>query len=240
MEVNYIDILFSNMQGGKMALTLELIVRIMIAGILGIAIGFERQYRAKDAGIRTHFLVAIGSALFMIISQWGFETSTGVPGIRGADSSRVAAQIVSGIGFIGAGTIMMQKQFVRGLTTAAGLWVAAAIGMACGGGLYTISIVTTVLTLICLELFQIFFIRIKTQATQLVYSSLDYADLQRVTDAINREGDQIMSCSISQINDGTAPRYRFKITLREHVSHDESHWVSFMQQFPSVMVEKIE
>lgn len=223
-----------------MNLTLELILRIVIAGALGIAIGFERQYRAKDAGIRTHFLVAIGSALFMIISQWGFDSSVGAPGIRSADPSRVAAQVVSGIGFIGAGTIMMQKQFVRGLTTAAGLWVASAIGMACGGGLYILSIVTAVLTLICLELFQIFFISIKTQATQLVYSSLDYADLQRVTDAINREGDQIMSCSISQMNDGPAPRYRFKITLREHVSHDESHWVSFMQQFPSVMVEKIE
>ena len=116
-----------------------MILRLAVAGALGTLIGLEREYRAKEAGMRTHFLVALGSALIMIVSQYGFGDNT-------ADASRVAAQIVSGIGFIGAGTIMMQKQFVRGLTTAAGLWVAAGIGMAIGGGLYIIGIVTTVFT----------------------------------------------------------------------------------------------
>ena len=122
-----------------------MVMRLVIAGLLGTLIGLEREYRAKEAGMRTHFLVALGSCLIMIVSQYGFGNET-------HDSSRVAAQIVSGIGFIGAGTIMMQNQFVRGLTTAAGLWVAAGIGMAIGGGLYTMGIVTTLLVLLGLQL----------------------------------------------------------------------------------------
>ena len=119
--------------------------RLALAAALGMVIGLERTYRAKTAGIRTHFLVALGSALFMIVSRYGFE-GTG-------DPSRVAAQIVSGIGFLGAGTIIMQKHVVHGLTTAAGMWVAAGIGMASAGGLYVIAISATVLSLIGLELF---------------------------------------------------------------------------------------
>jgi len=128
-------------------MTGEFIIRIFIAGVLGGLIGLEREYRAKEAGIRTHFLVALGSALFMIISQYGFE---GVTAGR-FDVSRVAAQVVTGIGFIGAGTIIFQKNAVRGLTTAAGLWVTAAIGMACGGGLYVLAAVASIIVLIILE-----------------------------------------------------------------------------------------
>ena len=117
--------------------------RLTLAAALGMVIGIERTYRAKTAGIRTHFLVALGSALFMIVSRYGFE-GTGDPG-------RVAAQIVSGIGFLGAGTIIMQKHVVHGLTTAAGMWVAAGIGMASAAGLYAVAVVSTVLALIGLE-----------------------------------------------------------------------------------------
>ena len=114
-----------------------------MAGLLGGAIGFEREFRAKEAGVRTHFIVALGSALFMIISQYAFSGQY--------DHSRVAAQVVSGIGFIGAGVIIFQKNVVRGITTAAGLWVAAAIGLACGAGMYPIAIAAMLLTVICLE-----------------------------------------------------------------------------------------
>ena len=117
--------------------------RLALAAALGMVIGLERTYRAKTAGIRTHFLVALGSALFMIVSRYGFE-GTG-------DPSRVAAQIVSGIGFLGAGTIIMQKHVVHGLTTAAGMWVAAGIGMASAAGLYLVAVISTVLALIGLE-----------------------------------------------------------------------------------------
>lgn len=123
---------------------LDLTIRLSMALALGGAIGIEREYRAKEAGFRTHFLVALGSALFCIVSQYGF-------GFDLKDSSRVAAQVVSGIGFLGAGTIIFQKNVVRGLTTAAGLWVTAAIGLACGTGMYVAALATTLMVLLGLE-----------------------------------------------------------------------------------------
>ena len=122
-----------------------LITRIVIAGLLGGIIGAEREFRAKIAGTRTHLLVAVGAALMMIVSRYGFDGQ--------GDPGRVAAQIVSGIGFIGAGAIMVNKHAVHGLTTAAGIWVAAGIGMAVASGMYAIGIATTLISLIGLEVF---------------------------------------------------------------------------------------
>ncbi|MBQ4292845.1 MAG: MgtC/SapB family protein [Muribaculaceae bacterium] len=141
-----------------MNIQLELILRIFVAAVLGGLIGLEREYREKAAGFRTHFLVALGSALFMIVSAYGFSdviTGTQDQSIR-LDVARIAAQVVTGIGFIGAGTIIFQKNAVRGLTTAAGVWVTAAIGLACGGGLYVIASVSTFFVLLGLEAFNFF------------------------------------------------------------------------------------
>ena len=140
-----------------MDMSWELILRIFVAAVLGGIIGLEREYRAKEAGFRTHFLVALGSALFMVVSAYGFEDVVAMPGHR-LDVSRVAAQVVSGIGFVGAGTIIFHKSenVVRGLTTAAGVWVVAAIGLACGGGLYKLAVAATVLVLAGLEAFNYF------------------------------------------------------------------------------------
>lgn len=126
-----------------MTIEWNFILRIFVAGLLGGLIGFEREFRAKEAGVRTHFIVALGSALFMIISQYAFGGRF--------DAARVAAQVVSGIGFIGAGVIIFQKNVVRGVTTAAGLWVAAAIGLACGAGMYVVAGAATLITVLCLE-----------------------------------------------------------------------------------------
>ena len=120
--------------------TLELIFRPLVAGLLGAIIGLDRAYRAKEAGFRTHFLVSLGSALFMLVSQYGFSDVL-QEGITRFDPARVAAQVVSGIGFIGAGTIIIHRQFVRGLTTAAGLWATAGIGLA----IYVINLLSAVL-----------------------------------------------------------------------------------------------
>ncbi len=128
-----------------MSESLEMVVRLVVAGLLAGVIGAEREYRAKVAGIRTHLLVALGAALMMIVSRYGF-------GGQG-DPSRVAAQIVSGVGFLGAGSIIVQKHAVHGLTTAAGIWVSAGIGMAVAAGLYTVAVATTVLALVGLEAF---------------------------------------------------------------------------------------
>jgi len=131
-------------------MTGQYILCIVIAALLGGAIGLEREYRSKEAGFRTHFLVGLGSGLFMVLSLHGFDAFAGIPGIQ-RDPSRIAAQVVSGIGFIGAGCIIFQKNAVKGLTTAAGLWVTSAIGMTAGAGLYALASVATALVLLCLE-----------------------------------------------------------------------------------------
>ncbi|MBQ7419940.1 MAG: MgtC/SapB family protein [Prevotella sp.] len=135
----------------------EFLLRIFSAAFLGGLIGLEREYRAKEAGFRTHFLVALGSALFMIVSAYGFS-DVPMSDLHRWDVSRIAAQVVSGIGFIGAGTIIFRKSenVVSGLTTAAGVWVTAAIGLACGGGMYILAIGSTVLVLLGLEAFNYF------------------------------------------------------------------------------------
>ena len=127
-------------------MTWEFVLRIFIAALLGGAIGLEREYRAKEAGFRTHFLVALGSALFMVVSAYGFDGAMFSPEHRW-DVSRVAAQVVSGIGCIGAGTIIFHKSenVVRGVT--------AAIGLACGGGMYVLAAAATTLVLVGLEAF---------------------------------------------------------------------------------------
>ena len=130
----------------------EFLLRLFCAAVLGGIIGLEREYRSKEAGFRTHFLVALGSALFMIVSAYGFTDALNND-LQRWDLSRVAAQVVSGIGFIGAGTIIFQKNAVRGLTTAAGVWVTAAIGLACGAGMYELATAATVLVLFGLEAF---------------------------------------------------------------------------------------
>ncbi len=131
----------------------DIVLRIILAGILAGAIGLERELRSKEAGLRTHFLVGVGSALIMIVSQYGFADVLRYNNIS-LDPSRIAAQVVSGIGFLGAGTIIIEKKMVRGLTTAAGIWVVAAIGLAAGSGLYLIAILGTVAVLVGLEFFQ--------------------------------------------------------------------------------------
>lgn len=114
-------------------------LRLVVALILGFAIGYERKMRFKEAGIRTHTIVCLGACLYMLISVFAF---------KGADTSRVAAQIVSGIGFIGAGMIFYHKEMVHGLTTPAGIWATAAIGMTVGAGWYLISLIATILIIL--------------------------------------------------------------------------------------------
>jgi len=128
---------------------LELISRLVFAAALGSVIGFERERLSWAAGLRTHMLVCVGSALIMIVSAYGFADVLGSEHVV-LDPSRMAAQVVSGIGFLGAGSILLRGEIVRGLTTAASLWSVAAIGLAVGGGLYTASIAATVIILIIL------------------------------------------------------------------------------------------
>jgi putative Mg2+ transporter-C (MgtC) family protein len=129
----------------------EALLRVALAAVLGGALGLERELREREAGLRTHLLVAVGSALFTIVSAYGFHAflSSGASVVR-ADPTRIAAQIVTGIGFLGAGAIIRQGLSIRGLTTAATLWVVAAIGLAVGAGYYAGAVITTVVALVAL------------------------------------------------------------------------------------------
>jgi len=217
-------------------------MRLAIAGVLGAAVGFEREYRAKEAGTRTHFLVAVGSCLIMIVSQWGFLDlwDADGAGFGRVDVSRVAAQIVSGIGFIGAGTIMMQKQVVHGLTTAAGLWAVAGIGMAIGGGLYWLGISATIFALIGLEALRFFLRRFRTRSCYLVFLTKDRNNLIQVTNELNANDFHIISYSVSSETISKEEWLRVKMWLREHVPNGENQVLRFMQQFPGIEIEKIE
>lgn len=188
-----------------MTIDWNLILRLFVGGLLGGLIGLEREIRAKGAGTRTHFIVALGSALYMIVSQYAFFGSF--------DTSRVASGVVSGIGFIGAGVIIFQKNVIRGITTAAGLWVAAAVGMACGGGMFVIAGAATLLTLLCLEMLHFFHIRYGEKVVELDLSSTDSRGLLSVLDILKAQGMNVDSYSIS---DGKL-HLSLRLKLRNHL-----------------------
>ena len=172
-----------------MVIPWDFILRIFIAGLLGGLIGFEREFRAKEAGVRTHFIVALGSALFMIISQYAFSGQF--------DHARVAAQVVSGIGFIGAGVIIFQKNVVRGITTAAGLWVAAAIGLACGAGMYALATAAMLMTIICLETMHFVTRKYGERLLSVAISPVDGEEVLKVMETFKSAGLAVDSFTVS-------------------------------------------
>ncbi|MBQ1780846.1 MAG: MgtC/SapB family protein [Bacteroidales bacterium] len=171
---------------------MEFLWRLLAATAMGAAIGIEREYHAKEAGIRTHLLVALGSCLFMILSAYGFDAFL-AKDHTSFDPSRIASQVVTGIGFIGAGTIILQKQVVRGLTTAAGLWVTAAIGLACGIGMYVIAIVTTVLVLVSLGVINIYLPYFAQKERTITFLIEDYKVLTDVLESLRKEKITILN-----------------------------------------------
>lgn len=180
------------------------IVRLLLATLLGSVIGFEREYHAKEAGVRTHLLVALGSCLFMIISAYGFDFMLDRDHVS-FDPSRIASQVVTGIGFIGAGTIILQKQMVRGLTTAAGLWVTAAIGLACGNGMYVIAVVTTAIVLISLGLINVYLPYISQKERRITFLAEDYAVMAEILNQLRQEKITVLNYEMhksAEENDG--------------------------------------
>jgi putative Mg2+ transporter-C (MgtC) family protein len=162
------------------------IVRLLIATFFGALIGLEREYHAKEAGMRTHLLVALGSCLFMILSIHGFDAFLDRDHVS-FDPSRIASQVVTGIGFIGAGTIILHKQAVRGLTTAAGVWVTAAIGLACGNGMYILAAVATATVLSSLGLINLYLPYISQRESQITFLAEDYNVLTEILDNLRKE-----------------------------------------------------
>ena len=221
------------------SLNADFVLRLLVAGILGTVIGLEREYRAKEAGYRTHFLVSLGSALIMIVSQYGFEDILREDNVS-LDPSRVAAQVVSGIGFIGAGTIILQKQIVRGLTTAAGIWATAGIGLAVGAGMYTISIAATLLTLAGLELLSILFKSIGMKSSILTFSTFNKDILRDVAQRFSSKDYLLVSYNMQKVQLGEEISYQVTMVVKSKRKHDEGFLLQIMQSFPEITVEQIE
>jgi putative Mg2+ transporter-C (MgtC) family protein len=179
-----------------LAENLDILTRLLVASLLGGLVGLERDIHGREAGLRTHLLVSLGAAVFMILSEFVAGRATGAF----SDPGRIAAQIVTGIGFLGAGAIIKEGVNVRGLTTAACLWTVAAVGMAAGSASYTVAALTTVIALVCL---------IALKRFERFYSKDSYRSLtvttplsvppSRIIELVNQEdGVTILNCSIGK------------------------------------------
>ncbi|WP_239253463.1 MgtC/SapB family protein [Listeria ilorinensis] len=217
----------------------EFLLRLFVASLLGAIIGLDREIRAKEAGFRTHFLVSLGSALIMIVSQYGFSEVLNNPNVS-FDPSRVAAQVVSGIGFIGAGTIIIQKQFVRGLTTAAGLWATSGIGLAIGAGMYALGIGATILTLIGLEVLSFVFKSVGLHSVALSYSTDREENLSIVTDYLREHQYRISSYSAQKENFGETAVFRVQLIAKTKRYGEEEELFHYVQKLPNITLEKME
>lgn len=218
---------------------MDFFLNILIAALLGGAIGLEREYRAKEAGFRTHFLVALGAALFMILSAHGFEGVLTTENHR-LDVSRIAAQVVSGIGFIGAGTIIFQKHAVRGLTTAAGLWVTAAIGMAAGAGQFLLSTATTLLVLLCLEAQNVLLRRLGHRHLDVTFAADTREDVDRVLQHLNTLDGVIADSLNMETATAPLPHYTVKLQLRLQRRQFRHRILDFIGEMKGVDVLSIE
>ena len=208
-----------------MNLTTELIMRVIVGGILGGIIGFEREKRAKEAGFRTHFLVALGSTLLSVISAYGYDKVAEMIPVARYDPSRMAAQIVSGIGFIGAGLIIFQKNVIHGLTTAAGLWVTAAIGIACGVGHYELAAVTTVMVLIALELVLLIEQKLNKRQLTIMMTSPEKEKIRNFMDSIKADGVVIRTYDLELVDEGKGKIYKATVDINtKRLDYEERVW----------------
>jgi putative Mg2+ transporter-C (MgtC) family protein len=184
----------------------ESLLRLSLAAVLGGMIGVERELREREAGLRTHLLVALGSALFTIVGAYGFHAflESGQAVVR-ADPTRIAAQIVTGIGFLGAGAIIRQGLSVRGLTTAATLWVVAAVGLAAGAGYYSAAVITTAVVLVALWPLRLLAYRIlrryRVDDGRLLVELPAGTAPGELIDEVERSGARITSIEVSQEGD---------------------------------------
>lgn len=212
----------------------EWVIRLFVAGVLGALIGLDREYRAKEAGYRTHFLVSLGSALIMLVSQYGFLELFHAKGVA-YDSSRVAAQVVSGIGFIGAGTIIFQKQIVRGLTTAAGIWATSGIGLAIGAGMYVLGISAAVLTLVGLEALSLIFKSVGMKSSLIEFSTNNKKVLDEMRNRLDSKDYIVVSYQMEQQNHQDVVTYQVCMVVKARRSGDESLF-SLLREFQDDMV----
>lgn len=198
------------------------ILRMIVACACGVMIGLERRNRSKEAGVRTHCVVACASALMMIISKYGFaDTVIGENGVRGADGARIAAQVVSGIGFLGAGMIFVHRNMITGLTTAAGIWATSGVGLAIGAGMYVVGITATMIIIAAQILLHKNFRWLKnSKSKRLVIKNVNIKGYQAyMTSLLAENGVVVHDVYIEKNEDSNS--YTFIIELPQNVSEEQ-------------------
>ena len=217
----------------------DFVWRLVLAALFGTIIGLDREYREKEAGFRTHFLVSLGSALMMIVSQYGFSEILTHDGVS-LDPSRIAAQVVSGIGFIGAGTIIFNHQIVRGLTTAASLWATAGIGLTAGAGMSWLALAATILTLVALEGLSLVFRSIGSRRMVVVFSASDRTGVADTLDRIRTDGYMVVSYEVvPQVVGGDGITYRVTMVVKAKPGSDNNQLLALLRENTDIIVERI-
>lgn len=217
----------------------DFVWRLVLAALFGTIIGLDREYREKEAGFRTHFLVSLGSALMMIVSQYGFSEILTHDGVS-LDPSRIAAQVVSGIGFIGAGTIIFNHQIVRGLTTAASLWATAGIGLTAGAGMSWLALAATILTLVALEGLSLVFRSLGSRRMVVVFSASDRAGVADTLDQIRTDGYMVVSYEVvPQVVGGDGITYRVTMVVKAKPGSDNNQLLALLRENTDIIVERI-
>ena len=201
---------------------LEFLLRLLLSAALGALVGLERSKRRKEAGIRTHCIIACTSALFMIVSKYAFLDCLNIDGLRGADPARIAAQVVSGISFLGAGVIFKNGNSIRGLTTAAGMWGTAAIGMAVGAGMYWLGLFESAVLVAIQVILHRFPVGADALTTQEILVEMeDTEELQQQFDALlAAHHGQVIDSSLSR--DEGYLRMEITVRLEPPITHDEA------------------
>ena len=217
----------------------DFVWRLVLAALFGTIIGLDREYREKEAGFRTHFLVSLGSALMMIVSQYGFSEILTHDGVS-LDPSRIAAQVVSGIGFIGAGTIIFNHQIVRGLTTAASLWATAGIGLTAGAGMSWLALAATILTLVALEGLSLVFRSLGSRRMVVVFSASDRTGVADTLDRIRTDGYMVVSYAVvPQVVGGDGITYRVTMVVKAKPGSDNNQLLALFWEIFYIFVDRI-
>ncbi|HLQ96494.1 MAG TPA: MgtC/SapB family protein [Pseudogracilibacillus sp.] len=214
----------------------EFLLRILIAGVLGALIGLERERRSKEAGLRTHFLVAVGSAVIMIISKYGFGDILSEEIVL--DPSRVAAQVVSGIGFLGAGMIIVERASIHGLTTAAGIWATAGIGLAIGSGMYEIGVFASLLVIVGLEFLKMIFQPIIPQTYRIVIEATSHGAIPTIIQTLTDKDIKIKDYQVKIKEKAETTTYSVEFKVKSATRWEENELVRILQKIDDVQAVK--
>lgn len=217
---------------------LEFIIRLVISCVCGACIGIERTKRLKEAGVRTHIIVCCAAALTMIVSKYGFadmvsETGEELFGSHGTDPARLAAQIISGISFLGAGIIFRNGSNVRGLTTAAGIWATAGIGLAIGAGMYMIGLVTTLIVAVIQILMHRFTVGVDSLVIGKLSCTVTDPDVfkKALKEYLSENKMNVVANKISYLDNGTVT---FEYTLRMNANMTPAKLTAFLDSVEGV------